>query len=274
MKSIETLVDDIKGLFASPQEISPAEVDGFARNVADVVRDRLSNERRAPYLRLSNLGSICKRKLWYEINTPELGEPLPPEAKIKFLFGDILEAFLFFLASIAGHKVSDQQKEVSLEGIKGHIDGKIDDFLVDAKSASSYSFNKFEQGLTKGEDAFGYLTQIDAYMEAEGVDEGAFLVIDKTLGKITLDRHKKKKRDYPRVIADTKEMLSQNTPPSRSFSDIPEGKSGNMKLGLECSYCAYKKTCFPSVRAFAYSRGPVFLTKVLREPDVPEIPLT
>jgi hypothetical protein len=35
--------------------------------------------------------------------------------------------------------------------------------------------------------------------------------------------------------------------------------------------CAYKKECFPRMRTFLYSTGPVFLAKVVREPKVMEI---
>jgi hypothetical protein len=56
------------------------------------------------------------------------------------------------------------------------------------------------------------------------------------------------------------------TEPARTFEPIPEGKSGNMKLGLNCSYCGYKTHCHPGLRTFAYARGPVFLTDVIREP--------
>ena len=54
------------------------------------------------------------------------------------------------------------------------------------------------------------------------------------------------------------------------YSAELEGKSGNEKLGFECSYCPYKAECWPGVRGFAYSYGPVFLTKVVRTPSVPE----
>ena len=40
------------------------------------------------------------------------------------------------LASISGHKVTQQQKQVEVEGVKGHQDCFIDGVLVDCKSAS------------------------------------------------------------------------------------------------------------------------------------------
>jgi hypothetical protein len=46
-----------------------------------------------------------------------------------------------------------------------------------------------------------------------------------------------------------------------------------MKLGTGCSYCAFKKHCWPGLRGFAYSGGPRYLTNVVKTPDVPEFEL-
>jgi len=58
---------------------------------------------------------------------------------------------------------------------------------------------------------------------------------------------------------------------------VPEGKSGNMKLGVNCSYCPHKVTCWDDanngdgLRLFLYSNGPMWLTEVQKEPKVQEI---
>ena len=80
-------------------------------------------------------------------------------------------------------KVTDLQKEVSVNGIKGHQDCMIDGVLVDCKSASGRSFEKFSNNKLHTDDPFGYIAQISAYAEGNGVDEAAFLVIDKQHGE-------------------------------------------------------------------------------------------
>lgn len=228
-------------------------------------------------MRLSNIGSPCERKLWYSINTPELGEELRPEAKIKFLFGDILELLLLFLAREAGHKVEGEQDELKHHGVTGHRDCIIDGRIVDCKSASSYSFKKFESNGLRDADPFGYLAQLGSYLDASRDDErvtdkenGSFLVIDKTLGKICLDTYKLDPVSEE-FVKKKKDVVNSNLPPKRGFKDEPEGKSGNRKLGVNCSYCEFKSACFPNLRSFAYSYGPVHLTWVEKEPKVPEI---
>jgi len=90
-------------------------------------------------------------------------------------------------AAISGHKVTDQQKEVEVEGVIGHQDSMIDGILVDCKSASTASFQKFKNNNLLEDDPFGYIAQISAYAEANGVDEAAFLAIDKSTGENMLN---------------------------------------------------------------------------------------
>jgi hypothetical protein len=278
-KRIEDLVSDIYALFNDDRlSISDDSAVAFGQRLAHHIRNRINDERRTPVLRLSNLGSPCNRKLWYSINTPGDGEKLPAEARIKFLFGDILEELLLFLAQEAGHLVTGQQDEVNVNGVVGHRDAVIDGRLVDCKSASSYSFKKFQANGLREDDPFGYLVQLGAYLHGsagDGVvqehDLASFLVIDKQLGKITLDTYAKSDIDYDKMVDDKRAMLAQPEPPPREYKAEPDGKSGNMALGVACSYCPFKAKCWPDMRTFIYSSGPKFLTKVVNVPRVPEV---
>jgi len=271
MPAIEDLVEDIYGLFKEPKQHDPRDIDAFAGQFASMVANRLRNSA-GPALRISNLGTKCARQLWYKINKPELAEPLSPQARFKFLIGDIHEAVLLFLAKLAGHEVTREQEEVNLHGVVGHIDAVIDGTLVDIKSASSQSFIKFTNHLTEDQDDFGYLTQLGAYQEATGSEEAAFLAVDKQLGSLCLDTHDLRgSKDWQEFIREKRETLSSPQVPERGYEDQPEGKSGNRKLGTACSYCAFKHECWPGLRTFYYSKKPVHLTVVKREPRVEEI---
>ena len=248
--------------------------------MAHHVKSRLEEQRNEPTLRLSNLGTKCLRKLWYQINEPDRAEVLPPSTRFKFLFGDILEDLLLFLAKEAGHSVQGEQDELNLHGVKGHRDAIIDGRIVDCKSASTYSFKKFESNRLREDDPFGYLTQLNSYIRgSEGDprvterDVGSFLVVDKTLGNICLDTYPvDTETNYEEKINDIKDILSLPEAPPRGFEDVPEGKSGNKKLCTNCSYCGYKFHCWDNLRSFNYSTGPVFLTTVAKQPKVEELP--
>ena len=275
-KELKTLIPDIKKVFEEPHTFEEKNVQSFANSLARLVADRINPSRGKPSLRMSNLGSKCDRKLWYSINTPERLEKLPFATRIKFLYGDILEQLLLFLAKEAGHKVEGEQDELSISGVVGHRDAVIDGVTVDVKSASTYSFKSFSNHLSRSEDKFGYIDQLGAYLYAGKADDlvsekhkAAFLVVDKTLGHICLDEHEETGINYDQLVENKKKMLAGPLPP-RGFSDEPMGKSGNRKLCTECSYCPSKHDCWPSLRTFIYSYGPEHLTKVEKLPNVPE----
>ena len=218
----------------------------------------------------------------YSIHHHGEGEELLPSTHLKFLYGDILEDLLLSLAVAAGHTVEGHQDEMEIAGIKGHRDAVIDGVTVDVKSASTYSFKKFETNTLKEgtNDGFGYIKQLSSYVYA-GKDDplvkdktgGAFLVIDKTLGKICLDYYPfhdelKHMEDF---YEERKDMASSTSPPPKGFEPEPDGKSGNEKLGFQCSYCPFKKLCYPDLRVFSSFRGPVYLSTVKKEPRMNEI---
>lgn len=276
-KSISTLVPDILRLLEGEVSLSEEGVDEFAKSLHSLLVSRLTKSSDKPALRMSNFGTPCTRKLWYTVNTPEDAEPLSSQAKLKFLFGDILEELLLFLASEAGHEVEGQQDVMEIEGVKGHRDAVIDGVTVDVKSANARSYKSFaENNITRANPFHaGYIDQLNLYMEA-GKDDplvkeksyGAFVAFDKERGGITTTYQRKEDKDYAKDIREKKEMLKQDTPPPRTYDDVPDGKSGNRKLQTVCSYCAFKDKCWPGHRTFLYSNGPRHLTVIKRVPDV------
>lgn len=281
-KSINTLVDDIYAVIDGKGGWDAAIAEYFRENISEVLDSRLNaGEQPKGTLRMSNLGTPCARKLWYTVNSPDQAEPLRPDTKLKFLYGDILEALLISLTKSAGHDVTGEQDVLNIKGVKGHRDCVIDGITVDVKSASGYGFKKFAEGNLKSDDPFGYISQLSSYVYAghkatpESVHPtiGAFLVIDKQSGKLCLDMYdlaeEVAKKDAE--VSGLVEMVSGETIPERSFEPTPDGKSGNTKLGTNCSYCGFKDACWPGLRTFLYSNGPRFLVDVKRVPDVTEV---
>tara|TARA_R110002033_G_scaffold43704_2_gene85787 strand:- start:681 stop:1475 length:795 start_codon:yes stop_codon:yes gene_type:complete len=228
------------------------------------------------HLRLSSIGKP-DRQLWYNLNIKK-EETLTPSTRIKFLYGYILEEFLLLCSSIAGHTVTHQQKEVEVGGVKGHQDAMIDDVLVDCKSSSGISFQKFKSNALINDDPFGYIAQISAYAEANGVDEAAFLVIDKSTGDICLTPvHSMEMINADKRIKHLKKMVTDSNPPDRCYDPVPDGKSGNYKLAIGCIYCSHKRECWKDIndgkglRVFEYAKGKRYLVQVRKEPDVLEV---
>ena len=283
MKNINTIVEDIYELFnLTPIKRDEKEVDDLIDNFGEMLKVHIkefmySKPRTSGNLRLSAIGKP-DRQLWYDVNTETTEEKLPPSTRIKFLYGYILEELLLLCASIAGHTVEDQQKEVTVEGVLGHQDAVIDGVLVDCKSASGFSFKKFESNTIADDDPFGYMAQISAYAQANGIAEAAFLVIDKSTGKICLTPvHSMEMVNASTRVKHLKKVVKGNGVPSKCYAAVPDGKSGNLKLAVGCVYCRHKSMCWSDanqgkgIRTFKYSNGTRELVEVVKTPDVEEV---
>lgn len=223
---------------------------------------------------MSNIGKGA-RQLWYDRKYGR-EEKLEGHTLLKFIVGDITEQVLLFLAKQSGHNVTAHQAEVCLGGVKGHIDADIDGVTVDVKSASPYAFIKFDKGTLVDNDSFGYVEQIAGYAKARDTD-GAFLAMDKVSGHLAYLLFSKDELAVFKVedrIEYMKGAVNSDTIPERCYDAEPMGASGNMKLGVNCSYCDHKVRCWADanggigLRTFLYSSGPVFLTEVKSEPKV------
>jgi len=286
-KTIHTLVDDIYRLMETKEAEESvdveAEIELFGENMKTLMRTEFGRKRTTDRrtLRLSNIGRD-DRVLWNVVNGTEK-EEIKPATYIKFMYGHLIEEMLLFMTRMAGHEVSDEQRVCEVEGIKGHMDCKIDGLVVDVKSASAFGFKKFKDGTLAMDDAFGYVDQIKAYAHACGETEFGWLAMDKANGHLAVLKydledtqapiHEHIKGDIRERIKHVKEMVKGDEPTELCTETIPDGKSGNKKLGIKCSYCQYKKHCYPELRAFAYSYGPKFLSEVVNEPRVQEINL-
>ncbi len=279
----KTLPEDIYQILSdeTDHEVSEENVEWAGEVFKNLLRTRMKKreeKKGEEVLRFSALGKQ-DRQIWYQAHMPEKAEKMPGKQNFKFLYGDTIEVLLLFLAREAGHTVENCQLGVDEDGVKGSIDADIDGVLVDVKSASSYSFEKFKSGAYLFDDPFGYVSQLSGYANALGRNRAGYLVADKVHGDIAfveLDKlYIEANPPLPR-INHLREVIKNVTPPPRCYPAIPEGKSGNLKLGIGCSYCSFKDECWEDanrgagLRKFFYSRGPVWLTKVAREPKVDE----
>lgn len=295
MKTIDTLVEDIYDVVDTRGGWDAAVTEFIATNTADVFKSRLEDEEeeRTGALRMSSLGRPCHRQLWYQHNVPRDGERLPSKAKLKFLYGDMVELLLLSLAMAAGHEVRGTQGELDIAGIKGHRDAVIDGVTIDVKSASPFSFRKFKEGLSPATDGFGYLGQLEAYTKAghradNTVDpfRGGFLAIDKVSGDLCLDVHSFSStyEDLEHKFESIKAKMDQDEPPARAFEAEDDGykhktkgfvPNGNKYLGFQCAYCEFKKTCWPTMRTFLYKGWdgykPKHFVKVVKMPKAQEV---
>jgi hypothetical protein len=175
------------------------------------------------------------------------------------MLGDIVEAVFKGLLRAAGVSFTDNQK-VTLTTkngveINGEYDMVLDGKVDDVKSASPWSYqNKFQdfETLAKG-DSFGYVSQLVGYAVAAGKEVGGWWVVNKANGEfkyvsangVDVDAQLDK-------IQDTVDYITEDKPFERCFEAVPETyykkPSGNLKLGAECGFCAFKHKCWPNLQ--------------------------
>jgi len=283
-KPLNTLVPDIYGLLENlsngePLPITEEALDATMASMKEAILHWATPRPRDTdfTVRMSNVGKPS-RQMWFEKHDPNGRGSVDGATQIKFLYGHVLEEIVLMLVRMAGHSVTDEQKEVTVNGIVGHMDCKINGQVVDVKSASKFAFNKFMKGTLADDDPFGYLGQLAGYEKAEGTDEGGFLVINKESGELCM--YVPDDLDKPNIDTKINTLLDElklDTPPELCYTPTPDGKKGNMQLPKGCTWCKYKHQCHKDandgegLRTFKYSTGYKYLTHVEVEPKVDEI---
>ncbi len=275
MASFETLVDDVYKLLDGHDLTTTVASFSDKLGAALVSRFKEHGDDREPTLRMSNIGKPL-RQLWYELkNAPK--EKLSQQVKFKFLYGDLLELLFLFLAKEAGHTVEYEQHSINVDGVPGHIDGIIDGVLIDLKSCSPHSFNKFKSGKLLEDDPFGYIGQLSGYKEALGIERAAFIAIDKVHGDICIYELPATERQYNvrDRIKEVRKAVDSDIEPARCYEPKPVSKTdktGNLVLDVGCSYCSHKFHCWRDANGGEglavrfYSTGPKFFVHIEKEP--------
>lgn len=281
MKTIDTLVEDIESVIYGQGGWNKSVAEAMGKSIADTANKRFSKPQEPRgYLSLSSIGTPCKRKLWYKINKPGFGEPLDAKMLLKFFYGDMIEELILAMVEASGHTLVGSQDRLTVHGIRGHRDAVIDGITVDVKSCSPFAFKKFKEGDLRGNDPFGYISQLSSYVYAAKDDplvtdknRGAFLAIDKVNGEICLDVYdftEELKTKEQEMLA-AKDLVAGDIPTER-ISPVPASKSSpNTKLDKSCQFCEYKKACWPNLKMYQYSYGIEYLVHVEKPPKVPEV---
>ena len=260
---MSNLVEDIYKYLESYSEVTPEAANELAQALTDVIVLKLSNFRE-PSLSMSSVGKP-PRKLYMDLHNVTRPNG---QSRLKFLYGDIIEAVVLWLCKQAGHTVTDQQKSVEVDGVKGSIDAIIDGVLCDVKSCSGQSFKKFKNGTLPTQDSFGYLPQISGYRTSLKQEAAPFfLAVDKVTGEIAT-YFPDPDFDLPNIhkVIETAKKASSEYPTEPCAQPVAFGKSGNEVVASCCKYCPHLFKCFPNAKEYKYSTGSEYFTKIVKEP--------
>mgnify|MGYP003115075799 FL=1 len=280
-KNLSTLVEDIyqtvTDITGGDKEVPDELLNELGQKIARTIKTWSTPQHHNKFkLRMSNIGRPTRQLYYSQKDTQEIKHHA--STQIKFLYGHIMEDLLIFLTKLSGHAVTDEQKEVLVDGVLGHMDCKIDGEVIDIKTASGFGFKKFKNKTLAEDDPFGYVSQLAGYERAEGTDNGGFLALNKESGELTL--YQPEDLDKPNVntlISNIESALKGEAPPDKCYKPIKSGSKGNMKLPMGCVYCSHKFVCNADtndgkgLRVFKYAKGLEYMTKVVSLPKVEEI---
>lgn len=235
-------------------------IEEFGEMCKDAFRKQFTDKRETEFrARMSNIGKpLCQLQM--EKQGVEQ-ESQPYNNKMRNTFGDLIEALAVTLLKASNVNVTSTQKPVSYNlgnsKILGSYDIDIDDTIYDIKSASPWAFeHKFgDEGGFKSivdDDTFGYLSQGYLYSESENKRFGGWIVINKSTGEWLVTDTPAEDEEYKDIAInkakDNISALDEDKPFRRCFSDIEETfrkvPTGNRVLGIVCSFCPYKFTCW------------------------------
>jgi len=240
-------------------DMSEDTIDKVCEDIREAMRRQFgSGSKRGAFRpRMSNVGRpTCQ--LWYEKNKPDTALPRPTTFVMTMILGDIVEAVFKGLLTEAGIEYEENEKTTvefdSGVTVSGTADISIDGAVDDIKSASAWSYkNKFESYYTLSQmDDFGYVAQLAGYAKGLGKKAGGWWVINKASGEF---------KYVPATGLDIKEecdnintslkKLKENVfercfePETEYFRSKP---TGHKVLCKTCSFCDYRKDCWPSLQ--------------------------
>ena len=245
-------------------EVSMTEdtISTVCNDVADALRKQFasSTNRREFKVRPSNLGRpLCQLQMEKK---GEKGVAFSYNFLLRMILGDIVEAVLKGVikeTNLEGYKSSQNlTTKIGEHTITGEADLSFDDGRIDdIKSTSDFAFrNKFVSwNALKEKDSFGYVTQLHVYASATGKPAGGIWAMNITTGELNRIESTDTKEEVSSILKEAEkkiDALVSDAPFERCFEDEPETFNrvitGNRKLGMECSWCKYRFSCWPNMQ--------------------------
>jgi hypothetical protein len=244
----------------SPVPLSEELIEQFGEDCKKAIRKQFKEQRDKSFrVRMSGIGKpLCQLQME---KSGAKKEEMPYNSKLRFLFGDMIEAITVLLLKASGTTIDSEQKQVTRAskyfdtGLTGTYDIEIDNKIYDIKSASDWAFkNKFSMGFDAvvDKDVFGYKSQGYLYADAENKKFGGWIVINKSTGEMCIVSPPKNdaehRKEALKVAEDNIKALMENKPFERCFTDVEEKYrnklTGNRVLDSVCSFCSFKQECW------------------------------
>ena len=248
-------------------EIDDAWIEKAGEDLKASLRRQFTRRDDEFRLRASNMGkSLCQLQM---ANNGAVPERKDYNFIMRMLHGDAIEVIMDLLLKIAQANITGGKSKIALDLgdtiIKGEDDIHIDNKVYDIKSSAPYSFDlKWKKGLDalKSDDPFGYIGQLVGYSVAQDLDTGGWIVVCKSTGQVVVVDADFSDAEKSKVIADIKmkaTALKDGWAFERCFEPVDDffnrKFTNSKKLGMNCSFCDFKQTCWPKAQLLPQPRS-------------------
>lgn len=203
------------------------------------------------YLGWSNLGSECKRAVWYDFRKvakkvfpPRLYRLFNRGAREEFVFVMLLRQIGFTI-----HETDAAGKQFSVKNLEGHLSGHMDGvgeapakfwvkgkpkpFLVEFKTYNDKRFQTLTKSGVRVSDP-KYYGQMQGYMGEEGLSGGLFCAVNKNDDDLYFEWVPLRNKDHQALLGAADEIVNAQTPPP---------KLSNYVTDYRCKFCDFKDQC-------------------------------
>lgn len=244
--------------------------------IEQIDENALNRERSDPlrtYLGASIIGGKCTREIWYmwrhalnkENSLPKNFKTGKPEGRICRLFerGHREEEIMFRHLREVGFEVNEFDetgKQFRTSDIGGHFGGGRDArarwpennlpwFLVECKSYNTKRFQDLKKNGVAEEEP-KYYSQMQIYMNAEGLDYGLFMALNKDDESYHMEWIERDPLDATQKLERAEDVIAAQEPPQRLTDKATDWR---------CQFCDFKNICHfgapadPSCRSCKHS---------------------
>ncbi len=236
-------------------------IDAVGENLKRELKKSLSPRDKNFRLRGSNVGRpTCVLQMQKSGAEPSRK---PYHFVMQMLHGYMIEEIMTLILKVADANITGGKSKVSLNiedvTINGEDDIQIDHKEYDVKSCSPWAFvNKWKNGYTKlkATDNFGYVGQLNAYAEAQSIDLGGWIVVNKSTGEVLVvdaDNSPVERQKVLDNLKSTVHTIKSDVPFKRCFDPVEDHykkrATGRKYLSNEnCGMCDFKTSCYPGVQ--------------------------
>lgn len=195
------------------------------------IKERKEQEEKTEYIRASEIGN-CPLATTLRLKGYE-----PTIEDEKLLIFEVGNAVHLNFQNVLEEELEDVEKEFTDEElhIKGHIDGRYKDYVIEFKSISPYALKKADLPYKH------HIEQVHMYMHLTGLKKAIIVYVDKSSGNIIEYEVEFDSEIFLNLIEKIEKI---KTLKEKDIKELEKMKKEDLEIEeWQCKYCLQKENC-------------------------------